>query len=240
MPTVRPVFVPTCCAMFSDERGLPDRRPRGDDDEIARLKAGRQLVEIGEPGRHAGDELLALVRALDRREARVRQLAHRHEPGAHAIFGDREDRLLGLVENQVRLLLRLVGRGQNLVGREDQIAKRRFLAHDARVVLDVGGVGQAVDERRDVGRAADFVELSRAGELFLERDEVDRVSPLAQLDHLLEDPAVRVAVEIARVQDLGGLVERVVVDEDGAEHGSLRLEVVRQRPIDCDRFGHRA
>ena len=53
-----------------DERGLPDRRPRRDDDEIARLKACRQLVEIGESRRHAGDELLALVRALDRREAR--------------------------------------------------------------------------------------------------------------------------------------------------------------------------
>ena len=169
----------------------------------------------------------------------VRELAHRREPGAHAIFGNRENRLLGFVENQVRLQLGLVGGRQNLVRREDQVAQRRLLAHDARVVLDVGGVGQAVDERGDVGRAADFVELSRAGELFLERDEVDRVSPLAQLDHLLEDPAVRVAVEIARGQDLGGLVERVVVDQDGAEDGSLRFEVMRQRPIDSNRFGHR-
>ena len=222
------------------ERRLPHRRPRRDDDEIARLKSGRQLVEIGEPRRHAGDELLALVRPLDRREARVRELAHRHESGAHAILGNREDRLLGLVENQIGLLLRLVGGRQNLVGREDEVAQRRLLADDARVVLDVGGVGQAVDERGDIGRAADFVELSRARELFLERDEVDRVSPLAQLDHLLEDPAMRVAVEIARVENLGGLVERVVVDEDGAEDGSLRFEVMRQRTIDCDRFGHRS
>ena len=233
-------FRPDVLRDVQDERGLADRRPRRDDDEIARLKARRQLVEIGESRRHAGDELLALVRALDRGEARVRQLAHRREPGAHAIFGDRENRLLGLVENEIGLLLRLVGGRKNLVGREDQIPERRLLAHDARVVLDVGGVGQAVDERGNVGGAADFVELSRAGELFLERDEVDRVSPLAQLDHLLEDPAVRVAVEIARGQDLGGLVEGVVVDQDGAEHGSLRLEVVRQRSIDCDRFGHLA
>ena len=119
MPTVRPVFVPDVLRDVQDERGLADRRPRRDDDEIARLKAGRHLVEIGEPRRHAGDELLALVRALDRGEARVRQLPHRRESGAHAIFGNREDRLLGLVENQVRLLLRLVG------GREDLVRRQR-------------------------------------------------------------------------------------------------------------------
>jgi hypothetical protein len=28
------------------------------------------------------------------------------------------------------------------------------------------------------------------------------------------------------------------VDEDGPEDGSLRLEVVRQRAIDCNRFSH--
>ena len=238
MPTVRPVFVPTCCAMFRTSAVLPTDGRAAMMTRSPGLEARRHLVEIGEPRRHAGDELLALVRALDRREARVRQLAHRREPGPHAIFGNRENRLLGLVEDEVGLLLGLVGGRKDLVGGEDQIAKRRLLAHDARVVLDVGGMGQAVDERGNVGGAAYFVELSRAGELFLERDEVDRVAPLAQLDHLLEDPAVRVAVEIARVQDLCGLVERVVVDQDRAEHGSLRFEVVRQRSIDCNRFGH--
>ena len=169
-----------------------------------------------ESRRHAGDELLALVRALDGGEARVRQLPHRGEPGAHAIFGDREDRLLGLVENEIGLLLSLVGGRENLVRRENQIPEGRLLAHDARVVLDVGGMRQTVDERRNVGGPADFVELPRSRELFLERDEVDRVSPLAQLNHLLEDPAVRVAVEVARRQNLRGLVEGVVVDQDGA------------------------
>ena len=97
---------------------------------------------------------------------------------------------------------------------------------------------QAVDERRDVGGPADFVELSRAGELFLERDEVDRVPALAELDHLLEDPPVRVAIEIARAENLGRLVERFVMDQDGAEHRPLGFEVVRERPIDGNRVSH--
>ena len=126
MPTVRPVLVPTCCAMFEHERRLPHRGPRRDDHQIARLKSGRQLVEVGEPGRHAGDELLALVRVLDRREARVRELAHRHEPGAHAVFGNREDRLLGVVENLVRLVLRLVGGRRILLAEKMRLRRVDF------------------------------------------------------------------------------------------------------------------
>ena len=79
-----------------------------------------------------------------------------------------------LVEQQVRLLLRVVGIGQNLVGRVDQAAERRFLLDDARVVLDVGRARHAVGQRRDVGRSADFVELARARQLFFQRDEIDR------------------------------------------------------------------
>ena len=40
---------------------------------------------------------------------------------------------------------------------------------------------------------------------------------------------MRVAIEIPRVDDLDGLVERVVVYEDGAEHRSLSFEIVRKR-----------
>ncbi len=38
-----------------------------------------------------------------------------------------------------------------------------------------------------------------------------------------------VAKEVVGVDDFGREVERIVVQEDGAEDGSLGLEVVRQR-----------
>ena len=50
-----------------------------------------------------------------------------------------------------------------------------------------------------------------------------------ELDHLVEDAAVRVAEEIARVDHLGGEVERVVVQQDRAEHGAFGFEIVRKR-----------
>ena len=160
---------------------------------------------------------------------RLRQVAQRDEAVADLVVGDREDGVLGLVEDDVGLLLGLVGGRENLVGREDQAAERRLLLDDPRVVLDVGRARHAVDERGDVGRPADFVELAGAPELFLQRDEIDRVAALGELDHLVEDAPVRVAEEIARVDDLGGEVEGVVVQQDGAEHGAFGFEIVRKR-----------
>ena len=84
------------------------------------------------------------------------------EAGLQPVVGDGEDRALGLVEDQVRFLIGLVGVGEDLVRRVDQIPKRRLLLDDARVVLDVGRARHAVGERRDVGRPADLVELAAA------------------------------------------------------------------------------
>ena len=41
-----------------------------------------------------------------------------------------------------------------------------------------------------------------------------------------------------RVDDLGGEVERVVVQQDRAEHGPLRFEVVRKRAFGDGDVGH--
>ena len=118
---------------------------------------------------------------------------------------------------------------EDLVRGEDQVPEGRLLLDDPRVVLDVGRARHAVDERGDVGRAADLVELAGPPELFLQRDQIDGVAALGELDHLVEDAAVGVAEEIVGVDDLGGEVERVVVQQDRAEDGALRFEVVRQR-----------
>ena len=52
---------------------------------------------------------------------------------------------------------------------------------------------------------------------------------LVERDHLVENAAVRITIEIARVDDLDRLVECVVVHEDGAEHRSLGFKIVRKR-----------
>ena len=137
------------------------------------------------------------------------------------------------------VLVRLAGvRGrQDLVRRKNEIAKGRLLLDDPRVVLDVGRPRHAVDQRRDVGRAADLVEIARAPELLLQGHQIDGVVALRQLDHLVEDAPVGVAEEIAGVDHLGREVERVIVEQDGAQDRPFGFEIVGQRAIG-DGFGH--
>ena len=220
------------------EAGLSHGRPRGDEDEVRPLEPRGHLVEIGEPRRHARDQPLVLLELLDRGEAALHEVAQRHEPLADPVLRDLEDGFLRLVQDQVRVLLRLVRRRQDLVGGVNQVPEGGLLLDDARVVLDVGGARHAVGERRDVGGPADFVQLARPRQFVLQRDQIDRVAALAEYDHLLEDAAVRVAEEIPRVDQLRGVIERLVVDQDRAEHGLLRVERMRQRTVGDSDVGH--
>ncbi len=120
----------------------------------------------------------------------------------------------------------------------DQIAEGSLLLDDARVVLDVGTARHAVGERRDVRGTADLLELAGPLQLVLQRHEVDGIAALAERDHLVEDAAMRIAEEVARVYELGRVVERVVVNQDGAENGLLGFQVVRKRAFGGGDLGH--
>ena len=223
-----------------DEGGLAHRRPRRDEDEVGRLEPPRQLVEVDEPARNPGDGVLARLQLVDGRVAGLDEVVEGDESGVDAVVGDAEDRLLRLVEDAVGPALAGVGGLENPVRGGDDLPPRRLLLDDVGVVLDVGGAGHAVDEPRDVRRSADAVEVARPGELVLEGDEVDDLAPLVQVHHLVEHAAVGVAEEVVGVNQLGRLVEGVVLDQDRAEDATLRLEVVGKRPLgrEGDDFGH--
>ena len=237
-PTVRPSFMRACSAMFSTRLVFPiDGRAA----MITRSPAWSPRViwsRSVKPVPMPVMSFFVLEQLFDLRQRLLDDVAHRQEADAGAVFGDREDRLLRLVEDDVRVVFRLVGAGVICASAEDQRAQRRLLLDDARVVLDVGRARYAVHERREIGRAADLVELARAPELLFERDQVDRVSALAEPLHLVEDAPVRIAEEVARRDQLRGVVERFVVDQDRAEDRLLGLEVVRQRAFGGGDFGH--
>ena len=224
-----------------DEAGLPHRRARRDEHQVGRLQPGGHLVEIDEAGGHAGDEPLVLLQLLDRRKAALDQIAQRHETLADAVLGDLEDRLFRPVQDHVRVFLGAVGLGEDAVGRVDQVPERRLFLDDPRVVLDVGAPRHAVGQRGDVGGTADLFELARPAQFLAQRHEINRLVALAQRDHLVEDAPVRVAEEVARIDQLDGVVERLVVNQDRAEDRLLSLEIVRQGAFGgdgCESFGH--
>ncbi len=223
------------------ETGLAHRRAGGDDDEVAGLEAACHLVEIGQVAADAGDVGLVLEQLLDLREALLHELPHRHEAGLHAVFGHREDGALGVVEDEIGVLVGLVGVGDDLVGRVDETAQRGLFLDDARVVFDVGGPRHTVDERGQVRRTAHFLDLARLRQLLAQGHEIDGAAPLGELHHPLEDAAVRIAEEGFRRDDGDGGVERLVVEQHRAEHRPFGVEVVRQGTLvrgDSGGFGH--
>ena len=65
-----------------------------------------------------------------------------------------------------------------------------------------------------------------AVKFFGERDQVDGVLRFAERDHLQEDAAMLIEKEIFGAQILDGGVERVIVEQDGAEDGAFGVKII--------------
>ena len=156
-------------------------------------------------------------------------------------FGDFVDRFLGDVEHVRRLARRVERRAHDGVAHHDQPPQRRLLLDDVRVALDVGDVRNAVDERRDVRRSADLLELGVLGQLLAQRQQIDLAALLRQPPHRREDRPMRVAKKVLGADRADHAVERMVVDQNRSEDRALRIRRLRQRPVESDvelRYGH--
>ncbi len=213
------------------QRRFAHRRSCGEDDQVAGLEASRDRVEVVEARRGAGDRLAFAGEALELLQLAGQEVADRQEVLAAVLVGDLEDGALGHVDEVARQRLVAVHTGLDLVGRAQQPAEHRVVAHDARVLADVAdsrhGARQEVDRRA----AADGLEVPGLLEVLDERERVDGLAERVQVEHRLVDAPVALAVEVLRleplVDDQGG--ERGVREQDGAEHRLLRLEVLGRR-----------
>ena len=72
--------------------------------------------------------------------------------------------MLGLVEELVDVLRRVVGASRDFGRDRGEAAQHRLLAHDARVVRDIGGGRHAGGKLGDIGGTADrFEDAARRG-----------------------------------------------------------------------------
>ena len=121
--------------------------------------------------------------------------------------------------------------GLDLVGGVQQPPQHRVLAHDPRVLADVADGGHRARQQVHRGAATDLLEQPALLEVLDERERVDRLADRVEVEHCLEDQPVRLAVEVigleALVDDQRG--QRRVGEQHRAEHGLLRLEVLRGR-----------
>ena len=212
------------------ERGLSHAGPAGNDDQIRALKARRQPVEVVEAGRHAGDQLFALIEPLDVLQRLHEEIAHLVERRAELLLRDAEDAALGIVEELLDVLASVVCLRRDLGAGRDQAAEDRFFLDDARVVRDVGGARHAIGELGDERRPADGLQLPLLAQRLAERHGVDRRAALGEIEHRPEDLAMRLTVEVVGPEtDLDRAVAGVVVEEDAAEYEFFRFEVLRRK-----------
>src|SRR6266571_2679691 len=127
-----------------------------DDDQLARLKAGRHFVEIFIPRRNTDDIGFGflVVQKIDAfNDTRQYGLdAFKPLPGARARLGDLEDLRLGLVEQLADLLAGGAKRAFRDLGRDlRQAPLHGALAHQLGIAPDVERAGGVLGERREVG-----------------------------------------------------------------------------------------
>ncbi len=105
-----------------------------------------------------------------------------HEARPDAVFGDLEDGGLGAVQQRVGLFLRVQSRLLDDVRGVDQAAQQRLLFNDPGVMFQIRNTRHAVDQLRKISRSARGLELSFAAKLVAERNQVDGLLRLAQLE----------------------------------------------------------
>ncbi len=154
------------------------------------------------------------------------------KPVVDPALADAEQLALGPVDRLLDLGRILVADAGDLAGGRDQVAQDRLALDDPGVLDGMDGGRGLVGEAREVRPSADRLELLAALERLGDRDDVDRLAPLEQVEHRGVDDPVRLAVEVFRAEELGDLDDRVAIDQDRAEDGLLGFEALGRKTVD--------
>ena len=213
-----------------DQRRLAHRRPRGDDDQVARLKAAGLLVEVLEARRRAGQRRLGDRQPVQLVGLLVEDVGDRPDLLLAVVVGDLEHRSLGALDQVARRRLARQHARLDLVRRGQQRAHLRVVADDPPVLARVAGRRHPAGQLVDRLGAADLLELAALAQRLGDRQVVDLAVALVQLDHRREHRAVLLAVEVLGPQMLldQQRVQVPLVEQHRTEDRLLGLEVVRR------------
>ena len=143
-----------------DQRALAHRRAGGDDDQVARLEAAGDRVDVAEAGGGAGQLELAGRELLEPVDLVVEDLGEHAEVARLLFVGDVEEQLLGSLGELARFAVALVDPALDLLAGAEQAAQQRVLLDDLRVVL---GVARRRDLRRQLGDVVLAARRPRSG-----------------------------------------------------------------------------
>ena len=230
----------TCCCCVDGEvereRGLADAGSGTDDHHLAGAQAEEVFVDFGEARAHAERHVPAGAHLA---ELEV-ELAHDLLDGllrlVHVTVGDLEKELLGLVDDLLRVLWRVIGERGDLRGCLDHLAQGRVSVKHRHVPTPPREGERVVAEVKQVGPAADAVELPLAAEIVGEGDHVDGEVLVEHLVHGTVDLGVARQVEVIGTEVDEAFLERLLRDHHRREDRRLRLGVLGHRL--ADHLGH--
>src|SRR5262249_30880036 len=96
--------------------------------------------------------------------------------------------------------------------------------YDADILCNARPSRQSIGERRDIGDAADRLNLFFLREFFGEGDDVHRSPGFHQVHDAAEETAMRIEVEILRLERLSRFVVSEVIEKNCSEDGLLSLD----------------
>ena len=208
------------------EGGLSDGGSRSEDDEVAALEASERAVDVGESGGDGGVAVVARVGGVDAGEVLVEHLAEGDEVAGGVGVADAEEDVFGLLEGEIDVGGVGVADGCDVGGGLDESAQGGRLVDDLGVVLGVEGGGHAGDEGAEVGLSADALEALLEEELAGDADLVDGLAALVEGVAGFVAVAVGLAVEVLGADERRYAVDRLPVDEQGADDRLFRVGVM--------------
>ena len=215
------------------EARLAHRRARADDDQLAAVQTGQQVVQIDKARGHAVDAALERGELLDAQIGIGQHVRDVRERGALVpAHDDIEDGLFRHAQNVADgIRLGIAGRGD--VARSlDHAPERRLFIDNLHIRARVDRRGHALGQLHQVAGAAHALERAPAGQLVVHRHQIDGHALGVQLVHRVEDLAMRRLIEVLRRQQLEGHAKRFAILHHAAEHASLRVRIVGRHAHD--------
>ena len=133
MPTTALLSIAACCASVKRETRFTHRRSRGDHHEILLLQSGSQRVKSAKAGGDAGHNQIAMLHGFGLFQHALRRMFDVLKALANPFVSQREDRVLGMIENVLRLVFFFQRLAGDFVGDLDELSQKRLSANDLRV-----------------------------------------------------------------------------------------------------------
>ena len=209
------------------ETGLPLARPPGNDQQIAWLHPGQQAIEIDETGRDADDLVPMARQVVDPVVVLAQDGSDRQQLARQPALADSEDGLLRVADDIIDRRVVGVRQTGDGVGRLQQAPPGGAFLNEQSVRAGVQGRRDVVDQSRQIGRSAHFLQAILPLQLLRDGQHVDRQALFLQAGEGFPDPAMPVDVKILGSQELGYVVVDLGVNQHRPHDGFLGFPVMR-------------